>query len=64
MAKGSPVKLAEMAVSRRSSARHLRRAAEARARKEAEEIARKAGGSIPAIKAALRRRKTEKKGKP
>lgn len=33
-AKGSPFKLAEMAVKRQTTSRHLRRAAEAKARKE------------------------------
>ena len=33
MAKGSPVKLAQMAAGRRASARHQRRAAEAQQRK-------------------------------
>lgn len=60
MSKGSPVKLAQMAVNRRASKRHQRRAEDAELRKEAERIVREAGGSIPAINKALRRRKGKK----
>jgi hypothetical protein len=52
---GSPVQLAAMAIGRRMSARHQRRAAEAEARKEAK------GLSIPAIKKLIRRNKQRQK---
>lgn len=52
---GSPVQLAAMAAGRQSSARHLRRAADAQARKEGQ------GLSIPALKKRIRRNKQRQK---